>query len=111
MARNKNQAQFDRYRAWQWIKHQALADHVVPWARKLGSISRVIFIVDLFAGAGTYTDVRTGEKTDGSPVIFARRAARYAEENLERSSGSSAANAIPRTLRPCRIGWLGSARS
>jgi three-Cys-motif partner protein len=35
----------------------------------------------LFAGAGAYTDVVTGQKTDGSPVIFARQAVRYAKEH------------------------------
>jgi hypothetical protein len=39
-----------QYRNWQWTKHLALADYVVPWAAKLGSIARTIFIVDLFAG-------------------------------------------------------------
>jgi three-Cys-motif partner protein len=53
----------------------------VPWAAKLGSIARTIFIIDLFAGAGTYKDARTGEKHDGSPVIFARLAQRYAKDH------------------------------
>lgn len=81
MPRNKNEAQFDRYRNWQWIKHLVLADYVVPWAAKLGSIARTIFIVDLFAGKGTYDDVMTGEKRDGSPVIFARLAQGYASDH------------------------------
>jgi three-Cys-motif partner protein len=83
--RNPNETQFDRYRAWQWIKHLALADYVVPWAEKVGSTAREIFIVDLFAGAGTYKDAMTGQTTDGSPVIFARRAQRYQEAHPERS--------------------------
>jgi three-Cys-motif partner protein len=53
---------------------------VTPWAAKLGSIANTIFIVDLFAGAGSYKDLLTGLKTDGSPVIFARQALRYAEK-------------------------------
>src|SRR6266508_1042617 len=64
---------------WQWIKHLALADYVTPWAAKVGSIARTIFIVDLFAGAGTYRDLLSGLKMDGSPVIFARQALRYSE--------------------------------
>jgi three-Cys-motif partner protein len=82
---NRNRAQFERYRAWQWIKHLALADYVVPWAMKLGSTSTIIYVVDLFAGAGTYLDLLTGEKQDGSPVIFARLAKRYAEQRPGRS--------------------------
>lgn len=81
LARNRNEAQFDRYRNWQWIKHLALADYVVPWAAKLGSIARTIFIVDLFAGAATYKDAVTGSTHDGSPVIFARLARRYGEDH------------------------------
>jgi three-Cys-motif partner protein len=85
VARNRNRSQFDRYRAWQWIKHLALADYIVPWARKLGSIARALFVIDLFAGAGTYSDVVTGKKIDGSPVILARQAARYTKDNPGRS--------------------------
>jgi three-Cys-motif partner protein len=58
---------------------------VVPWAAKLGSIARTIFVVDLFAGAGTYMDGATGEKADGSPVIFARQAMKYAKEHPGRA--------------------------
>lgn len=53
---------------------------MTPWATKLGSIARCIFIIDLFAGTGSYKDLLTGETTDGSPVIFARQAQRYAEK-------------------------------
>lgn len=85
LARNRNEAQFDRYRNWQWIKHLALADYVVPWAAKLGSIAQTIFIVDLFAGAATYKDAVTGSTHDGSPVIFARLALRYGQDHAGRS--------------------------
>lgn len=85
MTRNRNEAQFDKYRNWQWIKHLALADYIVPWAEKVGSIAYRIFIVDLFAGAGTYQDALTGATTDGSPPIFARRAQRYQEAHPERT--------------------------
>jgi len=83
--RNRNEAQFDKYRNWQWIKHLALADYIVPWAEKVGSSATSIFIVDLFAGAGTYKDAFTGETADGSPPIFARRAQRYHEKHPERT--------------------------
>jgi three-Cys-motif partner protein len=80
MSSNRNRAQFDKYRNWQWIKHFALGEYLVPWASKVGSTADVIYVVDLFAGAGSYTDAITGEVTDGSPVIFARQAVRYSEE-------------------------------
>jgi three-Cys-motif partner protein len=80
LAHNRNEVQFSRYRAWQWIKHLALADYVWPWANKVGSRAPMIFVVDLFAGKGTYVDVLTGDKADGSPVIFARQALRYGKE-------------------------------
>ena len=80
MSRNRNEAQFDQYREWQWAKHMALGDYIVPWSMKVGSSAPAIFVADLFAGAGTYDDVVTGRKTDGSPLIFARRAQKYMEE-------------------------------
>ena len=80
LAHNRNEAQFSRYRAWQWIKHLALADYVWPWANKVGSRVGTIFVVDLFAGRGTYEDVLTGKLTDGSPPIFGRQAQRYTEK-------------------------------
>jgi three-Cys-motif partner protein len=80
VSRNRNETQFDEYREWQWCKHTALGDYIVPWSMKVGSTADTIFIADLFAGKGTYDDVVTGRKTDGSPVIFARRAMRYMEE-------------------------------
>jgi len=46
----------------------------------VGSRAWTIFVVDLFAGAGTYVDVLNGGRADGSPVIFARQAQRYAKE-------------------------------
>lgn len=87
MGTNRNRQQFERYRAWQWIKHLALADYIVPWAEKVGSTSKSIYIVDLFAGAATYNDVLTGEKTDGSPVIFARRSLEYGRKYPNRKLG------------------------
>lgn len=63
----------------------ALAEYFVPWPAKLGSAARSIFVVDLFAGAGTYTDIQTGETTDGSPVIFATQAMQYSQKHPGRS--------------------------
>lgn len=40
---------FDKYRSWQWIKHAILGDYIVVWARKVGSSSTRIHIVDAFA--------------------------------------------------------------
>lgn len=77
MAKNRNERQFDEYREWQWAKHTALGDYIVPWSMKVGSTANRIYVADLFAGAAVYTDQYTGKKTDGSPVIFARRAADY----------------------------------
>jgi three-Cys-motif partner protein len=49
-------------------------DPATPWAGKVGSTSRQIFIVDTFAGAGTYPDSEAGKRVDGSPVLAARYA-------------------------------------
>jgi three-Cys-motif partner protein len=71
---------FTTNREWQWIKHLILADYLKPWATKVGSTASKIFVVDAFAGAGTYIDPDTGESSDGSPVIAARRALVYRDE-------------------------------
>jgi three-Cys-motif partner protein len=77
MAKNRNERQFDQYREWQWCKHTALRDYIVPWSMIVGSTAKEIYVADMFAGAGSYTDQFTGKKVDGSPVIFARRAREY----------------------------------
>ena len=79
--KNPNQTQFDEYRDWQWIKHLILATYVVPWSVIVGKWSRSIFVVDACAGAGSYTDPDTGATiSEGSPVIFAKRAKAYTQE-------------------------------
>ena len=77
MAKNRNERQFDQYREWQWCKHTALRDYIVPWSMIVGSTAKEIYVADMFAGAGTYKDEFTGKTVDGSPVIFARRAREY----------------------------------
>src|SRR5437588_2528192 len=67
---------FASVREWQWIKHLILSDYLWPWAMKVGSTFREIFVVDAFAGAGTYRTPQ-GETREGSPVITARRARQY----------------------------------
>src|SRR5262245_974948 len=80
-SKNRNQTQFDDYRDWQWIKHLILAAYVKPWSVIVGKYARSIFVVDTCAGAGSYIDPDTGEElSEGSPVIFARRAKAYSEE-------------------------------
>ncbi len=85
MTKNRNERQFDEYREWQWAKHTALGDYIVPWSMKVGSTANRIFVADLFAGAATYTDEFTGQTNDGSPVIFARRAMKYGQERPGKS--------------------------
>jgi three-Cys-motif partner protein len=80
MKTNRNERQFQEYRAWQWCKHTALRDYIVPWSIIVGSNAKDIYVADMFAGAGSYEDEFTGETTDGSPVIFALRARKYNEE-------------------------------
>lgn len=81
MGKNRNQTQFDEYRDWQWIKHLILRNYAKAWSVILGKRSRSIFVVDACAGAGSYTDPDTDLTiTEGSPVIFAKRAKAYTEE-------------------------------
>jgi three-Cys-motif partner protein len=82
MARNRNEKQFDEYRDWQWIKHLILRNYGFKWSVILGPTNREIVVVDTCAGAANYTDPDTGEIiSEGSPVIFGRRAKAYTEEN------------------------------
>lgn len=81
MPRNRNERQFDEYREWQWIKHLILRDYAYLWSVILGKAYGRIVVVDTCAGAGSYTDPDTGETiSEGSPVIFARRAKAYTRE-------------------------------
>ncbi len=87
MPRNRNEIQFDEYRDWQWCKHLVFSRYVKPWSVISGKFAREIFVVDACAGAGAYTDPETGQSiSEGSPIIFARRAAAY---TAERGPGKS----------------------
>lgn len=81
----REQRFFRRVRLWTWIKHTILADYFVPWAMKVGSSAPEIFVIDAFAGAGSYKDALTGETRDGSPVIAALRAQEYARRRPGKS--------------------------
>ena len=59
-----------------------MRDYAKPWSEIVGKNAREIFAVDACAGAGAYTDPDSGETiSEGSPVIFARRAALYTAEH------------------------------
>lgn len=68
---------FEKIRDWAWIKHTIYRDYLVPWAMKVGITAPVIYVIDGFAGRGSYSDEATGEHSDGSPVIAALRARDY----------------------------------
>jgi three-Cys-motif partner protein len=81
LARNRNEAQFDEYRDWQWIKHLILRQYAYAWSIIVGKYAREILVVDTCAGAGSYTDPDTGLViAEGSPTIFAKRAQTYTRE-------------------------------
>jgi three-Cys-motif partner protein len=68
---------FKKIRDWAWIKHTIYRDYLVPWAMKVGFTAPMIYVIDGFAGRGSYDDEATGEHSDGSPVIAALRARDY----------------------------------
>jgi hypothetical protein len=90
--KNRNEAQFDEYRDWQWIKHLILREYTYLWARILGSAYRHILAVDTCSGAGTYANPDTGEViAEGSGPILGRAAKTYTEERGPgKTCGSSA---------------------
>jgi three-Cys-motif partner protein len=67
-------------REWTWIKHTILGRYMRPWSMKVGKTARTIWVVDCFAGAGSYEPSVAGETRNGSPVIAALEAQRYARE-------------------------------
>jgi three-Cys-motif partner protein len=88
---------FASVREWQWIKHRILADYLMPWSMRVGSTAPDIFVVDAFAGAGTYR-TPTGEAREGSPVIAARQARQY---QGARPSGRMRVICVERNRRLC----------
>jgi three-Cys-motif partner protein len=87
VGKSRNETQFDEYRDWQWIKHLILRQYAYVWSVIVGKNARQIFVVDTCAGAGSYTDPDTDAViSEGSPVIFAKRAKAY---NEERGPGKS----------------------
>ena len=110
LPKNRNERQFEEYREWQWCKHTALRDYIVPWSSIVGSTSKEIYVADMFAGAGSYDDEVTGKKVDGSPVIFARRARDYNEQHPGQAHARHLRRAEPQELRgAARPGSRGSA--
>jgi three-Cys-motif partner protein len=75
---------FKSRRQWSQLKHRILAYYLEPWATKLGSRHTAIFVVDAFAGAGSYGDPLTGNTVDGSPVIEVNRAQAYEASHPDR---------------------------
>lgn len=76
MSRDQRKCYFDGVKEHSRIKHRAVARYLRPWAEAVGSQRGVrrVWVVDGFAGAGTYT---SGE--DGSPLIALREARRLRE--------------------------------
>lgn len=72
---------FEEERAWQWIKHTVFGEYIWPWARIVGKWNSQIYIVDAFAGRGSFSNPETGERTDGSPLIAAQQAIGYNKAN------------------------------
>jgi three-Cys-motif partner protein len=63
---------FTRRRLTSKLKHLVLQGYVKEFAYHLGSVRRVVYYVDGFAGAGTYSDAAIRE--DGSPLLIAKLA-------------------------------------
>jgi three-Cys-motif partner protein len=63
---------FEKLRPWSARKHRLLQKYLAPFIAKVARTtnSRTIYIVDGFAGSGTYTDGTN--KADGSPVLIAK---------------------------------------
>lgn len=60
---------FEKLRPWSGRKHRLLQKYLPPFSAKVAktSSSRTIYVVDGFAGSGTYTD-----GADGSPILIAK---------------------------------------
>ena len=68
---------FDDTRDWQWIKHTIFAEYIDTWATIVGKWAQQIWIVDAFAGAGSFKAPDTDQETDGTPLLAARAIEAY----------------------------------
>lgn len=80
---------FGRVRPWQWIKHSIFTQYLVVWAMKVGSPpqAKTIWVIDAFAGAGSFIDTVTGETAEGSPVRAALVGKSYNDRPDKRAAG------------------------
>src|SRR5690349_12153686 len=60
---------FEKLRPWSGRKHRLLQKYLPPFSAKVATAtsSRTIYVVDGFAGKGTY-----GDGAEGSPVLIAK---------------------------------------
>ncbi|WP_162238905.1 three-Cys-motif partner protein TcmP [Microbacterium sp. Leaf320] len=64
------------------LKHALLHRYLTPYVTMLGSFSQHIWLVDAYAGPGTYDADETGKGTPGSPKIICDLATAQAERGL-----------------------------
>jgi three-Cys-motif partner protein len=89
MSKRNAKTFFRRIRPWQWIKHSIFTQYLVVWAMKVGSPpqAKTIWVIDAFAGSGSFTDLLTGETDEGSSVKAALVGKKYNERPDKQAAG------------------------
>ncbi len=67
---------FEGKRPWSKIKDRVLEKYMTPYLTKVNTRGQPIFLIDGYAGPGTF-----GDKTIGSPIIMCEAAEKYAKGN------------------------------
>jgi three-Cys-motif partner protein len=89
MSKGSAKTFFRRVRPWQWIKHSIFTQYLVVWAMKVGSPpqAKTIWVIDAFAGSGSFSDETTGETDEGSSVKAALVGKKYNERSDKQAAG------------------------
>ena len=69
---------FDQKRRWSRVKDDILRHYLRPYLAKVRRLGKPVYVVDAFAGPGTFGD----GAEDGSPFIIARAVAEYPPDQV-----------------------------
>jgi three-Cys-motif partner protein len=91
MSKGNAKTFFRRIRPWQWVKHSIFTQYLYVWAMKVGSPpqAKTIWVIDAFAGSGSFIDEVTGEKDEGSSVKAALLGKSYNERADKQAAGKT----------------------
>lgn len=74
---------FDRKRPWSRVKDRVLFSYMKPYLAKVRVLRQPIFVVDAFAGPGTFREGPGNRPEDGSPMIIGAALREYPPEDVQ----------------------------